>query len=138
MLLKFASVLVKFPMLPIVYAISGPFIGTYRGLRGENTPLNYGRLASNYPTEGYVAKDWRDWLYGGGDDNDMPSFLGAMASTGLATVTSSPNWLLGRTLRGIGKGIFGLRHPATYFYKGPKAVLYDVPLETFRGMRRIV
>ena len=89
---KIASGFVKFPVLPVAYMAAGPLIGFYRGLRNKNTPLNYGRLVSKYPRDGYVAESWLDWL--NGPDDDKPSVFGAMFSTWLGSVTSVIPWLL--------------------------------------------
>ena len=127
---KIAEGIVKLPILPLAYAFAGPFIGVYRGIRGQNTPLNYGRLVSNYPRDGYAAKDWRDWL--NGPDDDRPSIFGAMFSAWLGTVTSSLPWLL---IRGTVKGVVSLRHVGGFLLEGAKTLLYDLPRETLRSTR---
>ena len=127
---KIAEGIVKLPILPLVYVFAGPIIGAYRGIRGRNTPLNYGRLVSNYPRDGYVAEDWLDWL--NGPDDDRPSVFGAMFSTWLGTVTSSLPWLL---TRGTVKGVVLLRHAGGYLLEGARTVLYDLPRETMRSTK---
>ena len=127
---KIAEGIVKLPILPLAYAFAGPFIGAYRGIRRQNTPLNYGRLVSNYPRDGYVAKDWLDWL--NGPDDDRPSIFGAMFSAWLGTVTSSLPWLL---IWGSVKGVVALRHVGGFLLDGAKTLLYYLPRETLRSTR---
>ena len=133
MRLKLIAGFVKLVTLPVVYLIFGPFIGTYRGLIGENTPLNYGRLVSEYPREGYAATGWRDWL--DGPDEDRPSVFGAMFSTWLGTLTASIPWLF---FRGAVEGFIGLLKIWKVPYEGTRMLLYDFPVTSLRAIGRIV
>ncbi len=133
MRLKLIAGFVKLVTLPVVYLMFGPFIGAYRGLTGENTPLNYGRLVREYPREGYVATGWRDWL--DGPDEDRPSVFGAMFSTWLGTMTASIPWLF---FRGAVEGFIGLLKIWKLPYEGTRMLLYDFPVTSLRAIRRIV
>ena len=128
---KIASGFVKFPVLPVAYMAAGPLIGFYRGLRNKNTPLNYGRLVSKYPRDGYVAESWLDWL--NGPDDDKPSVFGAMFSTWLGSVTSVIPWLL---VVGAVKVIKASRHLFKFLYEAIRTPLFDLPVETTRGIKR--
>lgn len=129
---KFARGMVKLAVLPVAYALSGPVIGSYRGIRGKNAPLNYGRLVTNYPRDGYTPSGWLDWL--NGPDDDRPSVFGAMFSTWLGTVTASVPWLV---LVGPIKAILGFRHVGRFLFEGVKTPFVDLPVETLRGLRRM-
>ena len=123
---------VKFPILPLVYTFKGPFIGTVRGFKAHNTPLDYGKLVSNYPRDGYAAKDWRDWV--NGPDDDKPSVFGATFSIWLGTLTSSLPWLL---VGGPVRGVKGITRVLPFLFKAVRTLVIYLPSETFRGIKRI-
>ena len=129
---KFASGVVKLTVLPMAYALWGPVIGGYRGVRCKNTPLNYGRLVANYPREGYTPSGWLDWL--NGPDDDRPSVFGAMFSTWLGTITASAPWLV---LVGPVKAVVGFRYVGRFLLESVKTPFVDLPVQTFRGLRRM-
>ena len=120
---KGAEGLAKVAVIPLGYAAAGPFIGAYRGIRGDNTPLNYDRLIRTYPNEGKISGDsienaasamLRDRL--SYTKQDTPSEIGILVSATYGTVTAAPAWFVARSGR----------------------FAYDTVLESYRAGRNIL